>query len=79
MPFLAYVHAEDRPRPEGPRPWDPDWRVWRWIVAAAFLTYGAVRADGAVEALLVFLVFAVVCRAALDALPDGDGLREYRQ
>ena len=80
MPFVAYVHAEDRePRPEDGRPWEPNWRVWRWIVAAAFFTYGAVRAEGAVEALLVFVVFVLVCRAALDALPDGDGLREYRQ
>jgi hypothetical protein len=80
MPFVAYVHAEDRdPRPEQPRPWEPDWRVWRWVVAALFFTYGAVRTDGAVEALLVFVVFGLVCRAAVEALPDGDGLREYRQ
>lgn len=80
MPLVAYVHAEDPdPRPEGPPPWEPDWSVWRWVVAAAFTTYGAVRADGAVEALLVFVVFALVCRAAIEALPDGDGLREYRQ
>jgi hypothetical protein len=38
-----------------------------------------VRSEGAVEALLVFVVFGLVCRAALDALPNGDGLREYRQ
>ncbi|MGH2762518.1 MAG: hypothetical protein ACRDL0_03900 [Thermoleophilaceae bacterium] len=80
MPFVAYVHADDRdPRPEGPRPWEPDWRVWRWIAAAGVATYAAVRTDGAVEALLVFAVFALVCRAALELLPDGDGLRDYRQ
>ena len=33
----------------------------------------------AVEALFVFVVFGLVCRAALEALPNGDGLREYRQ
>jgi hypothetical protein len=80
MPFVAYVHAEDRePRPEGRRPWEPNWGVWRWIVAAGFFTYGAARSEGAVEALLVFVVFALVCRAAVEALPNGDGLREYRQ
>jgi hypothetical protein len=35
--------------------------------------------DGAIEALLVFVVFGLVCRAAVEALPSGDGLREYRQ
>jgi hypothetical protein len=80
MPFVAYVHAEDpEPHPEGPQPWEPNWRVWRWVVAAGFATYGAARTDGAVEMLLVFVVFALVCRAALEALPNGDGLREYRQ
>jgi hypothetical protein len=80
MPFIAYVHAEDpEPRPEGRRPWEPNWLVWRWIVAAGFCTYAAIRTTGAVEALLVFAVFGLVCRAAIEALPDGDGLREYRQ
>jgi hypothetical protein len=80
MPFVAYVHAEDSdPRPGHRPPWEPNWRVWRWIVAAGFFTYGAARSEGAVEALLVFVVLVLVCRAALDALPKGDGLREYRQ
>ena len=80
MPLVAYVHAEDPDlRPEGRQPWEPNWRVWRWIGAAVVVTFGATRSDGALEALLVFVVFALVCRAALEALPDGDGLREYRQ
>jgi hypothetical protein len=41
--------------------------------------YAAAHSDGAVETLLVFLVFGLCCRAALEALPDGDGLREWRQ
>jgi hypothetical protein len=80
MPFVAYVHAEDRePRPEGRPPWEPNWRVWRWVIAAVFVTYAAARTEGAMEALLVFVVFGLVCRAAVEALPSGDGLREYRQ
>jgi hypothetical protein len=80
MPFLAYVHAEEPDsRPEGPRPWEPNWRVWRWVVAAVVVTFAATRSDGAVEALLVFVVFGLVCRAAVEALPNGDGLREYKQ
>jgi hypothetical protein len=78
MPFIAYVHAEDRD-PEGPRPWEPNLRVWRWIGLAALATVAATQAEGAAEALLVFIVFGLVCRAALEALPSGDGLRDYRQ
>lgn len=81
MPFLAYVHAEDRdPRPpDGPRPWEPEWRVWRWVLAAVVVSYGAVRADGAVEAALVFVVFGLLCRCVTELLPEGNGLRDYRQ
>jgi hypothetical protein len=80
VPFVAYIHAEEpEPRPEGPRPWEPNWRVWRWVVAAVFVTFAATQSEGALEALLVFVVFGLVCRAALEALPNGDGLREYRQ
>ena len=80
MPFVAYVHAEDRdPRPEGPAPWEPNWRIWRWIGLAALAAFAASKADGAAEAVLVFIVFGLICRAALEALPNGDGLRDYRQ
>jgi len=79
VPLLAYVHAQDPdPGPEGPRPWEPNWRVWRWIVAALVVAYGTTYTEGALEALLVFVVFGFVCRAAVEALPDG-GLREWRQ
>jgi hypothetical protein len=80
VPFVAYIHAQEpEPGPEGPRPWEPNWRVWRWVVAAVFVTFAATQSEGALEALLVFVVFGLVCRAALEALPNGDGLREYRQ
>jgi hypothetical protein len=80
MPFVAYVHAEDRePGPEGRPPWEPNWRVWRWVIVAGFVTYAAARTEGAMEALLVFVVFGLVCRAAIEALPSGDGLKEYKQ
>ncbi len=81
MPFVAYVHAPEPDRPDDdPRPpWEPNWRIWRWVGAAIVVGYAASRADGAMEALLVMVVFALCCRAALEALPDGDGLREYRQ
>jgi hypothetical protein len=78
MPFIAYVHARD----EGgdPRaPWEPNWRVWRWVAAAAIVGLAATRAEGAFAVLLVLVVFALSCRAAAEALPSGDGLREWRQ
>jgi hypothetical protein len=80
VPFVAYVHAEDPGSPPPKRPaWEPNWRVWRWVVAAVVVTFAATRSEGVLEVLLVFTVLVLVCRAALDALPDGDGLREYRQ
>ena len=81
MPFVAYVHAREPDPPEdgGRTPWEPNWRIWRWVAAAIVVSFGASRADGALETLLVFVVFALCCRAALEALPQGDGLREWRQ
>ncbi len=80
MPLLAYVHARDSGEPEGERrPWEPNWRVWRWVIAAIFATFGAARAEGAVELLLVIVVFGLVCKALEELLPDWGGMRDYRQ
>jgi len=81
VPFVAYVHARepDEPEGDGRAPWEPNWRFWRWIAAAVVLTYGADRVDGALQYLLVMIVFALCCRAAVELLPDGEGLREWRQ
>jgi hypothetical protein len=80
VPFVAYVHAhEPDPREESRAQWEPNLRVWRWIVAAAVLGYGSSQTDGPLAAVLMLIVFACVCRAAAEALPNGDGLREYRQ
>lgn len=80
MPFVAYVHAREPGPPEDQRPpWEPNWRVWRWVGAAAVAGYASANSEGAVGALMMLLVFAFVCQAAAEALPKGDGLREYRQ
>ena len=81
VPFVAYVHARepDEPEDEGRTPWEPNWRLWRWVAAAVPLTLAATLTHGLVELVLVFGVFALCCRAALVALSNGDGLREYRQ
>jgi hypothetical protein len=49
------------------------------VVAAAVVAYAATRAEGIVELLLVLIVFALSCRAATEALPSGEGLRNWRQ
>jgi len=81
VPFVAYVHAREPDHPEdGERtPWEPNWRLWRWIGAAMVLTYGAGRTHGALAYLLVLIVVALCCRVAVELLPDGNGLREWRQ
>ena len=80
MPFVAYVHARDDEPPAGGRePWEPNWRMWRWIAGAVLATYAATKADGAAEALLALIAFVLACLAAEAALPRGDGLREGRQ
>ena len=82
MPFLAYVHSREAGPPDGPgeRPvWEPNWRVWRWVVAAAVFAVVSVYSSGGFELLMVLLAFVCVCRAATTALPRGGGLNEYRQ
>lgn len=83
MPFLAYIHSNEHgPSPgdeDGLRPWEPNWQVWRWVAAAALLSYAAARSDGAVQALLVLLIFVFCCEAVAEMLPRGDGLRDWRQ
>ena len=81
MPFVAYVHARepDPPEDDGRTPWEPNWRLWRWLAAAAVVAYAASRAEGPLEALLVLIVFGLACRGALELMPGGDGLREWRQ
>jgi hypothetical protein len=76
VPLLAYVRAPEQAR----RPhWEPNWRVWRWVLAALVTGFAAAHSGGALSVLLVFAVFALVCRALSEALPWGDGLSDWRQ
>ena len=82
MPFVAYVHShEPEPEGSGPRrqPWEPNWRMWRWIAGAVLAVYAATHTDGAAQAALVLIAFVLICLAVDAALPRGDGLREWRQ
>jgi len=80
VPFLAYVHARDPDPPEDRRAvWEPNWRVWRWVLVAVAVGYASAHTQGAVSALLTLTAFVCVCQAGAEALPNGDGLREHRQ
>jgi hypothetical protein len=81
MPFVAYVHAREPGSPEdfGRTPWEPNWRIWRWVAMAIAAGFAAAHSTGVLAAVLVLVVFALCCRAAVEALPNGDGLREWRQ
>ena len=50
-----------------------------FVFAAVFVAYGAVRTEGATEMLLVYVLFGLVCRAVAELMPDGGGMRDYRQ
>jgi hypothetical protein len=78
VPLLAYVHSSSGGPPER-SPWEPDWRVWRPLLAAVAAALAASRLTGAVAVVLVIAAFALACRALDAALPYRDGLREWRQ
>jgi hypothetical protein len=69
------IHEEER----RPRPWHPNWRIWRWLAVAAVVGYGATAATGGIGVLLTLVAFYAACKAVAEALPYGDGLREHRQ
>jgi hypothetical protein len=76
VPLFAYVRTpESDHRPQ----WEPDWHVWRWVIAAVVVGFAAAHSGSALGTLLMFVVFGLVCRAVSEALPWGDGLRDWRQ
>jgi hypothetical protein len=80
VPFVAYVHTgEPEPPPSGRPAWEPNWRLWRWVIAAVPLSIAADRSHGVVALVLVLLVFTLICKAIAELWPDGDGMRDYRQ
>jgi hypothetical protein len=81
MPFIAYVHAREPGPPDEPgRPtWQPNWQIWRWVLAGAAFAFTSAYSSGGFELLMVLLAFVCGCRAAMAALPSGGGMNEYRQ
>jgi hypothetical protein len=76
------VLIDDRipPFSEPGRPvWEPDWRVWSWVLAAIATGVGAALTTGLASLVLVCATVALAVEATLRALPYGAGLREHRQ
>jgi hypothetical protein len=80
---LMLIHDRDpgTPPEREPRraPWEPNWRVWRWLLAAGVVAFAAANATGAASTFLMLTVFGLCCRSLSEAIPYGDGLREWRQ
>jgi hypothetical protein len=73
---------EERPfaPPPPSRPaWEPNWRVWSWVLAALLASAGGFVTGGFASYVFVVLAFAFALCALDRALPYKDGLREYRQ
>jgi hypothetical protein len=73
---MTMLIHEEAPRPW---PWQPNWRIWRWVAVALVVGYAATHATGGVATLLILVAFYAACKAVSEALPYGGGLREHRQ
>jgi hypothetical protein len=60
-------------------PWEPNWRMWRWVALAIAAGVAADATTGVVAYVLAIAMFACACRALSVVLPPLDGLRDYRQ
>ena len=79
MPFLAYIDSHPREPGDERPPWQPNWRVWRFVAAALPVGFAAGHSHGGVQYLLVVLTFTLVCQAVAEALPGMGGLRDWHQ
>jgi hypothetical protein len=80
--LLLIDDRDSGPPEEGPSPppqWEPNWRVWRWVVGAAIVAFAAANASGVLSTLLMFTAFALCCRSLTEAVPYGEGLHDWRQ
>jgi hypothetical protein len=68
-----------RPDPQEGPVWEPNWRVWRWVLGALVMSAGGFVTSGFVSYVCVVLAFACALCAFDRALPYKDGLREHRQ
>jgi hypothetical protein len=67
-----------RREPERPV-WEPNWRVWSWVLAALAAAVGCYLTDGFASFVLLCAAIGFAAQACSRALPYDGGLREHRQ
>jgi hypothetical protein len=80
--MLMLIDTREQPPPESPsdRPaWEPNWRLWAWVVLSIGTLVAADAVTGFAAYVLACVGLACVCRAICVVTPSLDGLREYRQ
>jgi hypothetical protein len=76
------VLIDDRVPPfsePGRRVWEPDWRVWSWVLAAVAAAVATALSSGLAEYVLLCVTIGCAAEAISRAVPYGGGLREHRQ
>jgi hypothetical protein len=61
------------------RVWEPDWRLWAWVLAALAAGIGCFASAGLLSFVLLCAALGCGAQAGTRALPYGGGLREHRQ
>ena len=77
--MLIDDRAPPSPVEGGPRPVEPNWRMWAWIAVTAVLAFAAFHATGFAGYLVLCGAVGSGCKAATAALDYGGGLTEWRQ
>ena len=71
---------DDRLPPQYDRPvWEPDWRLWAWVLAAVAAFVGSSATGGLVAYVLLCAGVAFAAHACSRALPYWRGMGEHRQ
>lgn len=59
--------------------WEPNWRVWSWVLAAVAAGVATGLTSGLASYVLLCVTLGCAAQALSRAVPYGGGLREYRQ
>ena len=67
------------PSPPGRPVWEPDPRLWAWVLAAVAAFVGASLTAGVASYVLVCAGVACAAQALVRSLPDPFGMHDHRQ